>query len=132
MTAATGSTHQAAGSMGEQYAAEYLKKKGYRILEVNFHVKHPRYGEVDIIAAKGEFLVFVEVKTRRQGSLSAAPWSVSDAQKRRIMAAAQAYLYLYSIKLQPRFDVICLEILPGVGEFRVLSAEHYENAFWMQ
>ena len=54
------------GRTGEQVAAEYLKKKGFTILEMNY--KNPRgkqLGEIDIVTRKGKDIVFVEVKTRK-------------------------------------------------------------------
>ena len=130
MASAVVNTRQSIGDSGEQCAVEYLKSKGFEILQRNFHVRTPQTGEVDIIAKSDEYIVFVEVKTRKQGSLTLAPFSVTQAQKRRIIAAAQAFLYRYPLDLQPRFDVVCLETATG-AEFSVLSIEHYENAFWM-
>ncbi|MBP5618294.1 MAG: YraN family protein, partial [Clostridia bacterium] len=55
----------ATGERGEKLAARYLRRKGYRILERNFQT---RFGEIDLIARKGDQLVFVEVKTRAPGA----------------------------------------------------------------
>lgn len=55
------------GRLGEEYAARLLEREGYRILSRNFHT---RYGEIDLIAQKGEILAFIEVKTRAADSLS--------------------------------------------------------------
>ena len=49
------------GAWGEEKAARFLTERGYTVLERNFH---SRYGEIDLIAENGEFLVFVEVKLR--------------------------------------------------------------------
>ena len=51
------------GNYGETLACEHLEKNGYLVLERNFHSRH---GEIDIIARKDEYLVFIEVKTRRR------------------------------------------------------------------
>jgi len=126
-----GKLQHSIGDSGEQYAVDYLKSKGYEILQRNFRIRTPVTGEVDIIARTGEYLVFFEIKTRKQGGLTPAPFSVTAAQKKRILAAAQAFLYRYPLDLQPRFDVICLETAKGT-EFRVLSLEHYEDAFWLE
>ena len=127
----SGKLQHSIGDSGEQYAVDYLKSKGYEILQRNFRIRTPVTGEVDIIARTGEYLVFFEIKTRKQGGLTPAPFSVTAAQKKRILAAAQAFLYRYPLDLQPRFDVICLETAKGT-EFRVLSLEHYEDAFWLE
>lgn len=116
------------GSLGEEYAAGYLRERGYEIAAVNYRV---RGGEIDIIARRNGFIAFVEVKTRKQGALSPGYEAVSAAKRRRIIAAARHYLYRYPVNLQPRFDVLCLETAPG-EEFQVLSAEYYENAFWAE
>lgn len=127
----TGKLQHSIGDSGEQYAVDYLKSKGYEILQRNFRIRTPITGEVDIIARTGEYLVFFEIKTRKQGGLTPAPFSITAAQKKRILAAAQAFLYRYPLDLQPRFDVICLETAKET-EFRVLSLEHYEDAFWLE
>ena len=127
----SGKLQHSIGDSGEQYAVDYLKSKDYEILQRNFRIRTPVTGEVDIIARTGEYLVFFEIKTRKQGGLTPAPFSVTAAQKKRILAAAQAFLYRYPLDLQPRFDVICLETAKGT-EFRVLSLEHYEDAFWLE
>lgn len=113
------------GSLGEEYAAEYLRKRGYEIAAVNYRV---RGGEIDIIARRDGFIAFVEVKTRKRGALSPGYEAVSAAKRRRIITAAQNFLYRYPVNLQPRFDVLCLET-GSKKEFQVLSAEYYENAF---
>ena len=131
MPSQTGKIQHSIGDSGEQYAVEYLQNKGYEILQRNFRTRTPVTGEVDIIARTGEFLVFFEIKTRKQGGLTPAAFSVTSAQKKRIIGAAQAFLYRYPMDLQPRFDVICLETAAGTA-FQVLSLEHYEDAFWME
>ena len=54
------------GDRGEDYTARYLEKQGFHIVERNWH---SRYGEIDIIAENEKYLLFVEVKTRRAGSM---------------------------------------------------------------
>jgi len=58
--------NQRLGKIGETAAYEYLQKENYIILEVNYRCKQ---GEIDIIAEDGEYLVFVEVKTRSSNFL---------------------------------------------------------------
>ena len=82
---------QALGKQGEQIAKSYLGEKGYHILETNWHC--PR-GELDIIAAWGELLVFVEVKTRRGTSaLDYALESISTRKRTRLLATIYHYLH---------------------------------------
>ncbi len=113
------------GGQGEQYAAALLEKVGYQILASNFRTKA---GEIDLVAVKDGYLAFVEVKTRKAGALSPGYQAVSVAKQKRIIRAAEVFLSRFPLELQPRFDVVCLEISPGPA-FQVLSAEYYENAF---
>ncbi len=120
------------GRLGEQAAARYLKKKGYRILERNFS---GRFGEVDIIARKGDALVFVEVKTRSRSEY-AAPKEAVDARKAgRIIKASQEYMQRKGLPedTRVRFDVIGITAVAeaatdsaGKGEMII---EHIEAAF---
>ena len=77
------------GRLGEEYAARLLEREGYRILSRNFHT---RYGEIDLIAQKGEILAFIEVKTRAADSLSRPAAAVSRQKQSRIILAAEGYL----------------------------------------
>ena len=113
------------GRLGEEFAAGLLQKRGYWILETNFRTKQ---GEIDIIAENGEYLAFVEVKTRKASALSPGYQAVTKTKQKRIFAAAITFLNTFPLELQPRFDVICLETSREV-EFKVISAEYYENAF---
>lgn len=81
------------GNYGESLACEYLKKQGYEILERNYRI---RGGEIDIVAMDGEYLVFVEVKTRWSHeyglpSESMTPWKIKALLK-------TAAFYLVKIK----------------------------------
>jgi putative endonuclease len=75
------------GISAESRAAAYLIAKGFRILARRW--RSPA-GEIDIIARRRQLLIFVEVKARE--TLDDAAWSVTDRQKARIAAAAEAYL----------------------------------------
>jgi len=75
------------GISAESRAAAYLIAKGYRILARRW--RSP-VGEIDIIACRGKLLIFVEVKAR--DTIQDAAWSVTDRQRSRIAAAAEAWL----------------------------------------
>jgi len=100
------------GRLGELAAEKYLKKKGYRILERNFN---GRFGELDIIARKGETLVFVEVKTRSGSGYAAAKEAVDSRKAARIIKAACEYMQRKGLPedTRVRFDVI--GITAGAG-----------------
>lgn len=109
------------GSAGESAAAAYLKKKKYKILGQNFSC---RFGEIDIIAQQGKYVVFVEVKTRKNENFALAREFVTRAKQERVIKAAMLWLQQNDNDLQPRFDVI--EV---VGEGRAQKITHIENAF---
>ncbi|MCI9180233.1 MAG: YraN family protein [Lachnospiraceae bacterium] len=93
------------GRRYELFAADYLKKQGYRIVELNFCC---RQGEVDIIARDKDVLVFIEVKYRKNLH-SGAPAEAVDAKKQqKIRSAARYYLYRkrYGEDVPCRFDVV--------------------------
>lgn len=109
------------GSAGESAAAVYLKKKGYKILGQNYSC---RYGEIDIIARRGSYVVFVEVKTRKNERYAQAREFVTRPKQERIISAAMLWLQQNETELQPRFDVI--EV---VGEGKDRQIRHIEDAF---
>lgn len=109
------------GSEGEAVAARYLKKKGYAIVGQNYAC---RFGEIDVIAQNREYVVFVEVKTRKSEEFAAAREFVTPAKQARVQKAAMLWLQQNETELQPRFDVI--EV---VGQGLRQKINHIENAF---
>ena len=100
----TRSTAAALGSGGERAAADYLRERGYIVLERNFRC---RGGEIDIIALDGGVLVFVEVKVRRTLSRGAPIEAVTPVKQARVRRAAQEYLtFCGRVFARIRFDVI--------------------------
>lgn len=91
------------GAAGEVLAARFLRDRGYEILAANYRC---RFGEIDIIAADDEYIIFVEVKTRGEGALYAPREAVTAAKQQRIRKTAMMYLKQYPTDRQPRFDVI--------------------------
>ncbi|MEC4840811.1 YraN family protein [Mycobacteroides chelonae] len=77
----TTSTRAQIGSRGEDLAADYLSKDGFTVLDRNWRC---RYGELDIIAADGEVLVFVEVKTRTGRAFGTPAEAVTHTKLRRL------------------------------------------------
>ena len=121
------------GRYGEEVAAKYLKKQGYRILERNFRAGR---NEIDMIAENREFLVFVEVKARSgvgtyEYDYGTPATAVTHAKRRRTVEAARAYLYKNRTDKEPRFDVI--EVYLGQSAYtlspEVLKIEHLCDAF---
>ena len=113
------------GSWGEELAASFLRRKGYRILERNYSC---RFGEIDLITSKGGYVCFVEVKLRKNADFAQAREFVTYAKQRRILTSASLWLAAHESDLQPRFDVI--EIYAPEGEStRRAQIQHLENAF---
>ncbi len=109
----------AAGALGEEQAARYLRQKGWAILERNFSAPG---GEIDIIAQDKKTLVFVEVKTRAYSAYGGPLAAVTPAKQKKIAQTATAYLKEKGLKFDSiRFDVLC--VLPQ-------GIEHVPNAFF--
>lgn len=77
------------GGRGEELACQYLKKLGYKILGRNYRI---RGGEIDIIAKDGEYLVFVEVKTRWSHEYGLPVESITSWKIKHLLKTAQFYL----------------------------------------
>ena len=105
------------GDRGEKLAAKYLIRNGYEIVEKNY--RSP-YGEVDIIAKRGDILAFIEVKTRLTDTYGSPSEAVGSDHKRRYVRAAKSYISAHGCDAVVRFDVI--EIYRG-------EINHIENAF---
>lgn len=113
------------GQMGEMEASRYLRQKGYDILAANYRT---RLGEIDIVARDGEWVVFVEVKTRAPGSMIRPLEAVTPVKQKRMIAAALSYLERTRWQGSVRFDVI--EVVPQDGSFlRPSRIQHIVNAF---
>ena len=112
------------GRFGEEQAAQYLKKKKYKILGMNYSC---RFGEIDVIAEDKKFLVFVEVKLRKNAAFAQAREFVTSAKQQRVINAAQLWLSQNPTEKQPRFDVI--EVYAPDGENGKIQINHIENAF---
>ena len=117
--------HNIVGQIGEDTACQIMKKKGYRIAETNWRFGHL---EMDIIAINRREIVFVEVKTRTSTFGNKRPEEyVDELKRRRMAAAANAYIKMKQIELVPRFDIIGLLINPATHE--ILEQTHIEDAF---
>ena len=112
----------APGSEGERVTADYLRGRGYHILERNFRC---RGGEIDLIAIDGATLVFVEVKLRRSLARGAPIEAVTMLKQSRVRRAAQTYLsYSGRVFQRIRFDVVCI-----VKSARTTDITHLKAAF---
>lgn len=113
------------GKWGETQVAGYLRGQGYEILAMNYRC---RMGELDLVASKGRYLAFVEVKLRRSGDRMAAREAVTYSKQQKLRAAALLYLQAHPTRLQPRFDVAEIYAPQGTGT-RHPHINYLENAF---
>lgn len=118
-------TDENLGAFGERKAANYLRLHGYKIIDTNWRC---RSGEIDVITKKRDYIVFVEVKLRKNNAFGEAREFVTPAKQRRVMSAAQLWLQANDTELQPRFDVIEVYAPDGVNT-RKVTINHIENAF---
>jgi putative endonuclease len=113
----------ALGRAGEALAARHLEARGLRILERGFRT---RDGEIDLVAADGGTVVFVEVKARSGTACGRPAEAVHARKQRRLVRAARIWLHRHGATESPcRFDVVEILSLPG-GE---ASAHHITDAF---
>jgi putative endonuclease len=113
------------GIIGEKEATKILERKGLRVIEHNWRMGHL---EVDLIAENKKEIVFVEVKARTSTYGNILPEEYVDETKRkRIIAAANAYIKYRKIEKTPRFDIIGILVHPGTHE--ITYRNHIENAF---
>lgn len=113
--------HIKQGKEAEKIAAKYLENKGYQIVETNY-----RNGkaEVDIIAQKGIFLVFVEVKSLKKVDFGHPETNITSEKTHLLFQAADAYQYETKWKQEIRFDAIAITFLQ-----QAYKIEHFEDAF---
>lgn len=106
-------------------AAEHLRKKRYNVLEANYRC---RFGEIDLIAADRRYLIFVEVKLRKNADFAMAREFVDHRKQDRLRRTAELYLAANPTKLQPRFDVIEIYAPEGAETIHPVI-NHLEDAF---
>ena len=108
--------------MGEDAACEYLKKKGYIILERNFRKS---YGEIDIIARLRDILVFVEVKTRTNATYGTPFDAIAPHKVQQIVKGAKYYKYILHPQLPDNMRIDAIGVIVAKG--KVQTVEHIEN-----
>jgi len=111
------------GEWGEELALDYLLKNNYSTVAKRFR---SRFGEIDLIVKNNEFLVFVEVKLRKNSNFAHAREYVGREKQRKITATANLWLVSHKTRLQPRFDVIEIYAPDESAQPEII---HIENAF---
>lgn len=112
------------GDIGEDYAAAYLKKHGYKIIERNYR---KNYGEIDIIAKTAGVVCFVEVKTRHSNTITQPYEAVDFRKQNKIIHTASAYLIENRIESACRFDVC--EVFVDKESLKLDKINYIESAF---
>lgn len=96
------------GTLGEKLAKNFLKKKGYRIRETNFKC---REGEIDIVAEQGDYLVFVEVRTKSSLEFGTPEESITPFKKEKLVTSALTYLSTHQhLPAHWRIDLVAIEL----------------------
>jgi putative endonuclease len=113
---------KALGSKGEDLAIQFLKKKGYRIIERNYKTS---VGEIDIIARDGNTIVFVEVKTRTDDSFGYPFEAVNKKKRQKLKNLALLYLKRQVKESPVRFDVLSI----FYTDAREQEIAHIKDAF---
>lgn len=115
--------HLDLGRQGEEAAAQLLADKGLRILERNLRLGRL---ELDLVCEEGDTLVFVEVKTRAEGSLATPADGLTGQKRSRLLRAAQAYLARHDLWHRPcRLDLVAVLFRAG----QLQRIEHTPDAF---
>ena len=107
------------GNLGENLAADYLTKKGFEIVARNYRFKRC---EIDLIARRDNWTIFVEVKTRSSLSYGQPEEFVSAQQTQRIFEAAEEYIFSTNWHGHIRFDIVSVKL------GRIPEVTHFEDA----
>ena len=112
------------GARGEAYAAKYLQKRGYKLIVRN---RREQKGEIDLIVADGEFLVFVEVRTRTSEDFMTPEASIRADKRRTVQRTVQRLIRKHKTAgLKPRIDVVAI-IWPA-GAKEPSAVRHHKGA----
>lgn len=114
--------HNETGQKGEILAANYLKEKGYTILETNWRFRNL---EADIIASIGDTMVVAEVKTRKTNFFGEPETFVTKQKQRNLIKTAHEYIQHRQLDLEVRFDIISV-VMNSSGN----NVNHIEAAFY--
>jgi putative endonuclease len=110
------------GKLGEDIAAGYLERKGYKILVRNYTYVRV---EVDVVCEYNNEIIFVEVKTRTSDQMAYPEQAVGKAKQKNIRLAAENFLEENQITSSVRFDIIA--VVKNESKFEI---EHFEDAFY--
>jgi putative endonuclease len=96
------------GKLGEKLAQKFLKKRGYHIYETNFRCQA---GEIDIVARRRDYLVFIEVRTKSNLDFGSPEESITESKKKRLISSSLHYINTHhGLPTSWRIDVVAIEI----------------------
>ncbi len=96
------------GTLGEKLAKDFLRKKGYRILETNYRCSE---GEIDIVARQKDYLVFIEVRTKTSLEFGSPEESITPAKMKRLRATAAHFQQTHdNLPELWRIDMVAIEL----------------------
>lgn len=113
--------HNELGQLGEELAKKYIIEQGYSILEQNWRWGK---GEIDLIAQKGELLLFIETKTRTTNKFGYPEEAVSTKKQNLLYEVAVEYMHQILHETEFRFDIIAITMQPTP------TIKHFEDAFF--
>ena len=114
------------GKNGEDMVATFLRKQGLSVIKRNYQC---RFGEIDIIAQTKQYIIFVEVKTRKKDSIVKGIDAVDIRKQQRIMLTAEDYISKTLCEKQPRFDVAEVITEETAEKGIKYSLNYIKNAF---
>jgi putative endonuclease len=114
---------RATGQLGEKLAQDFLKERGYQIVETNYRSPD---GEIDIIVSKDDILVFVEVRAKTSRTFGTPEESVTPRKRKKLVLVAQDYIQTHGMQESPwRIDFVAVE-LDNTG--KAVRIEQFEDA----
>lgn len=114
------------GKIGESTAKEYLKDKGYKIIEQNYRTK---FAEIDIVVKNKDVLIFVEVRTKTAEIFGRPEETINKRKKEKLRRNALAYAAKKEWRGACRIDAVCIVLKPDLTKknYKVEYLNHYEN-----
>jgi putative endonuclease len=110
---------KALGSKGEDLAVQYLKRRGFKVIERNYHCSA---GEIDLIAREKNTLVFVEIKARSSSDYGLPQDAVDRFKQKKLIEVARTYMAERHLTedIAARFDVVAIHLTPAGPDIEVI------------
>jgi len=110
------------GMLGEKLARDFLRKRGYRIRETNYRCPE---GEIDIVAQHKDYLVFIEVRTKKSLAFGTPEESITATKMKKLRSAAAHYIQTHdNLPSSWRIDVVAIELDQNGKPLRIEAIEN--------